>query len=254
MKLSKWLHMVFLSGLVLVAASARADDTDLFNQPPGAAMPAPNILFILDNSANWSANNQAWGTNGENVKQGDAELAALTTFANSITKRANIGLMMFTGSRNKGGYVRYGIRPMAPTATATSAEAANKTAFTNILAGSSVNDDSASTNSRVIPNAYYETWQYLKGATSWADMDRKADYAGNTGYTPAGQSLTTGFAYQGSVTGASYNSPLGVDCAKTYIIYIHNNKTDLTAPSPADPSAPPPNGYTSQPDLQSAWA
>ena len=43
-----------------VAGLARAEDIDLFTSGPPNAANAPNILIVLDNSANWSANNQGW--------------------------------------------------------------------------------------------------------------------------------------------------------------------------------------------------
>ena len=40
--------------LAAVTHVARADDIDAYSNPPGAGG-RPNVLFILDNSANWSA-------------------------------------------------------------------------------------------------------------------------------------------------------------------------------------------------------
>ncbi|WP_332774569.1 pilus assembly protein [Polaromonas sp.] len=250
MKLSKWLHMVFLSGLVLVAALARADDTDLFNQPPGATMPAPNILFILDNTANWDRASQQWVGS---EKQGIAELKAIKNFVAGLTKPANVGLMMYTVQGHTGGYVRYGIRSMSV--------AANNTALQNIVASITVTDSAEKVNasSGNAANTFYETWRYLNGSSSWAGMDAKADYAGNTAsLTAANQGLTSGFAYQGASAGSLYNSPLGVDCAKTYIIFIGNNgpNASFAGPAATDPAVTTLSTYSypSTPDVQSAWA
>ena len=48
------------------------EDIDLFTTPAGGGT-APNILIILDNSANWSRNDQAWAIG----KQGESELRSL---------------------------------------------------------------------------------------------------------------------------------------------------------------------------------
>ena len=50
---------------------ALAEDIDLFTA--GSGGPAPNVLIVLDNSANWNRNDQAW----PDGKQGQSELNAL---------------------------------------------------------------------------------------------------------------------------------------------------------------------------------
>ena len=248
MKLSKFLHVVFVVVLQLVVVPSHADDTDLFNQPPGSSSPAPNIIFMLDNTANWSRASQQWAGS---PTAGDAEILAIKNFVAGLTQPANVGLMAFTTAGQTGGYVRYGVRDMT--------NAANNLALQNIVSGISVNSSSEKVNqsSGGIANTLYEAWLYLNGSASWAGMSGNADYAGNTGLTPAGKSLTGGFAYKGSSTNAAYNSPLGTNCAKTYIIFIGNNGP---AASPAPPASTDPSSatlstysYTSTPDVQSAW-
>ena len=248
MKLSKFLQTAFLTALVLGVLSSRADDTDLFNQPPGTSPPAPNILFILDNTANWSRASQKWVGSST---AGDAEILAIKNFVAGLTQPANVGLMEFTTTGQTGGYVRYGVRDMTI--------AANNTALQNIVSGISVNSPSEKVNqsSAGIANTLYEAWLYLNGSASWAGMDASADYSGNTGLTPAGKSLTGGFAYKGSSAKSAYNSPIGTNCAKTYIIFIGNNGPAASPASPAntDPSSTTLSSYsyTTTPDVQSAW-
>src|SRR5437868_12443680 len=101
------LKLVLLASLALVSITGRTDDTDLFNQPPGVKSPAPNILFILDNSANWSKASQKWVGS---ATQGQAELVAIKNFVAGLTQPANVGLMMFSlANKRDGGYLRYGI-------------------------------------------------------------------------------------------------------------------------------------------------
>ncbi len=241
--------LTMLSGLVTLA---HADDTDLFNQPPGSVTPAPNILFILDNTANWSKASQKWVGS---PTQGQAELKAIANFVAGITssKPANIGLMMLTTTGHDGGYMRFGIRSMV--------DATSNQAFQGIVNAIDVNAPAEKLNqsSGDYANALYESWLYLTAAQSWAGMDGNADYSGNTGLTAAGQGLTSGFAYQGRSTGSRYNTPINTDsCARTYIIFIGNNRNGVMppAPAPTDPAITTLNTYkySTLPDVQSAWA
>lgn len=97
----------------LFASGAHAEDTDLFaNVSPTSAASRPNILIVIDNSANWSAANQQWPGG---VKQGQSELRALRTLLAEVTDQVNIGLVMFTagsGSNPNGAYVRFHMRQM----------------------------------------------------------------------------------------------------------------------------------------------
>jgi len=53
------LRSVACAVLAVAASTAQADDIDIFASP-SADSTAPNMLFWLDNTSNWSANNQAW--------------------------------------------------------------------------------------------------------------------------------------------------------------------------------------------------
>src|SRR5688572_26682655 len=83
-------------------------DVDLFLVNPAASSARPNVLILLDNTANW---NQPFV----------AEKSALATFVNGLTENFNVGMMLFpeTGAPNDsldGGYVRFGVRQMTSTA------------------------------------------------------------------------------------------------------------------------------------------
>lgn len=249
MKTSKWKFLAVVGWLLLCAVQARADDTDLYNQPPGTNPPAPNILFILDNTANWSRASQKWVGSST---AGDAELLAIKNFVAGLTKPANVGLMMYTTTGHTGGYVRFGVRDMTSTV--------NNQAFQKLLAGVNVTSptDKVNQSSGGIANSFYEAWLYFKGTNSWAGMDGSADYAGNGGATGAGEGLTSNFAYASSSANALYNTPVGTNCAKNYIIFIGNNGP---AASPAVPLTSDPStstlssySYTVTPDVQSTWA
>ncbi len=135
MSLSRLLQILVFAALAVVSTASRADDTDIFNQPPGVAPQAPNIIFILDNTANWSKASQPWSGS---ATQGDAELLAIKNFVKGLTKPANVGLMMFDVSTKDGGYVRYGVRDMTV--------AANNTALQDIVSGINVNSPTEKVN------------------------------------------------------------------------------------------------------------
>jgi len=112
-------HLPILRSIMLATAlsvyscAGLAEDVDLFaSAAPSGAAGRPNILIVIDNSANWSRNDQAW----PGGKQGQAELNALRRLMDDPgIANVNIGLMMFTegsGSNFNGGYVRYHVRPM----------------------------------------------------------------------------------------------------------------------------------------------
>ena len=42
------------AGAALFQPPAAAEDIDLFTQPPSATSGTPNVLILLDNTANWS--------------------------------------------------------------------------------------------------------------------------------------------------------------------------------------------------------
>lgn len=230
---------------LMSSSVSNADDTEIFNQPPGSTV-APNIIFVLDNTSNWTNASQKWPGS---PTAGDAELLAIKKFVAGLTKPANVGLIEYTTTGKTGGYVRYGVRNMTVSA--------NNIAFQNIVSNIDVNApaEKVNQNSGSIANTFYETLLYLKGAERYAGVDAKADHKFNTGLTAAGQGLDDNFAY--SDDKSKYNSPLGTNCAKTYIIFIGNNGP---AASPNVPSFTEPSsqilrqyGYSSI-DPQSAWA
>ena len=105
---------VALAAAACLAQPAMAEDLDLFTSPaPTSTADAPNILIILDNSANWARNDQGWPLG----KQGESELKALAALMAdpNIGTNVNLGLMMFgSGAPADGGYVRFHIRSLTP--------------------------------------------------------------------------------------------------------------------------------------------
>src|SRR5258708_32034288 len=100
---------------------ANAEDIDLFVNAATSTETNPNILILLDNSANWNSNAQHWPTpSGETgiFKQGQSELRAIKKILGELdgaNPKVNLGLLMFHSGSPDGGFLRYAIRPMDQT-------------------------------------------------------------------------------------------------------------------------------------------
>src|SRR5438093_1612796 len=103
------------AGLIGLPAQTSAEDIDIFSINPSISSLRPNVLIILDTSANWSSTDSVGGGKKyENVR------SALSTTINGLSDQFNVGLMVFgeTGGSNdgvNGGVVRAGIRQMTTT-------------------------------------------------------------------------------------------------------------------------------------------
>ncbi len=110
MNFSRLKKLLLALGLMAVCAASFAvfdpvnDDTDLFRNNPNIPAQRPNVLIIIDNTANW---NSAFAN----------EKAALISVVNGLDSSFNVGLMYFTGSggATDGAAVRFGVRQMTPT-------------------------------------------------------------------------------------------------------------------------------------------
>jgi len=238
--------LALMASLAASAHFAGAEDIDLF---VGAATTTtamrPNVLVIIDNSANWSSASQHW-VGG--VKQGESELRALRTVAGELTDRVNMGLMLFTegtgtsGPGGPGGYVRFAVRQMTST---------NKTALQELIGDSTCaagnnslngtpncifrNFDTATEKVGTAKTNYsatlFEAFKYFGGFTDPAHA--KTDTAG----TPVDVSHFGALRYAGdpdpksdpaafdpSSQRVSYSTPVtsANSCAKNYIIFIGN--------------------------------
>lgn len=227
-----------------------AEDIDLFVGATPTTTDAPNVLIIVDNTANW---NTAF-TN---------EMAALKTVFDALPlSKFRIGVMMFTetgsgNSGNDGAYVRAAVRLM---------DATNRPKYSALI--SSIDQTADKSNGGKAAKAMEEAYLYFSGGTPHAGNNKaKTDYTGNTSGTAAS---TATYALSGnalsSKTSTSYNSPV-VDpgCAKNYIIYISNgaaqdNTSDLTQATNAltaaggSSTAIPLNPSGSQDNVADEWA
>ncbi|MES2979930.1 MAG: PilC/PilY family type IV pilus protein [Pseudomonadota bacterium] len=219
------LYVFMLMGLAASPARAQfSSDIDIYGGP-SALNDAPNVLIIVDNTANWSS---AF-TN---------EIAALVSTVNSLpTNRFRVGLMMFTESGgtnigNDGGYVRSAIRLLN-----TESGIDYQTKFKALLNSLDVNNDKSSGGKAGITMA--EAYYYFSGKAPYSGGDKtKADYTSNVaGGTTAANAI---YALPGnaltSKTATTYVSPVSSVCQRNYIIYISNgavqdNNSDTTTAS-----------------------
>lgn len=197
---------LLLTILLTFTFSATAEDIDLFVGATPSTTNVPNVLIVLDNTANW---NSAF-TN---------EMAALSSVVAGLpADKFRVGLMTFTetgggNSGNAGGYVRAAIRLM---------NSANKTIYQNLVNGLDVNADKS--NGGKFGASMEEVYLYFSGGVPYAGNNKdKADYAGNTSGTAASNAVyaLTNNALP-SKAGSPYVTPVVASCAKNYIIYISN--------------------------------
>ncbi len=197
------LVIVFLSFAVNVVA----EDIDLFTGvAPPVAGDEPNVLIVLDNTANW---NTAFVN----------EIAALIAVFNGLeTDKFRVGLMMFseTGAGNgnpAGGYVRSAVRLMDTT---------NKTLYQDLFNSLDKNADKSNNGKLGITMA--EAYYYFSGENAYAGHNKeKRDYTGNSSGTAADNAVyaLAGNAFD-SASEDEYESPVNSGCQKNFIIYISN--------------------------------
>jgi type IV pilus assembly protein PilY1 len=211
--------LALASSIVLAVGGSRAEDIDLFVQPPGVSVGLPNVLIILDNTGNWSTpfNN---------------EIAALSSTLSGLavnddgSAKFRLGLMMFseTGNPNvsppDGGYIRVAIRDLTEE---------NKTNWVNLV--NSFNSITDRSNAGKGAMAMAEAYQYYSGLAPFSGSSKaKTDFPKPTGssYRPLNTAATLAFHDQPgnaltAFNGNTYTSPLvSGSCGGNYIIYISN--------------------------------
>ncbi|WP_296696389.1 hypothetical protein, partial [Thiocapsa sp. UBA6158] len=96
---------------LLTSLASHAEDIDIFVGGTGTETGLPTILFVLDNTTNWSAQDQQW-ENG--ITQGQAEVRAIRNALSGLTDKVNVGLIMYATqpqqSTTDSGYVRHAVK------------------------------------------------------------------------------------------------------------------------------------------------
>ncbi|MET3440390.1 type IV pilus assembly protein PilY1 [Variovorax paradoxus] len=208
-----WAAALLMFGLT----AAQAEDIDLFVGYNQTVTDAPNVLFVLDNTANW---NQPF----------TAEINALASAFESLpTGKFKVGVMMFseTGGGNSnidGAYLRAGVRLM---------DDANREKYGALIRSLGKLEDKS--NGGKAGKMMAEVYRYLaSGAPMGGNNKAKADYAGNVFGTAASKAI---YALPGNPLSAinsnTYIGPNTTNCIGTYVIYISNgaaqdNNSDTT--------------------------
>ncbi|MDH4873341.1 pilus assembly protein PilY [Pseudomonas sp. BN515] len=230
-----------MAALLMLPMAVAAEDIDLFvGVTPTQAADNPNVIILIDNTTNWSAQNQGWPSG---ATQGRYELDAIKTVVNSLAPanedaKINLGLMFLTqgqGNRsNSGGYVRSAVKPMT---------VANRAALSTLLDGINVNDNSETVPASVgYDQAMFEVFKYFGGYTSVAksSLDQAggtldATHFGAIRYSGNPDAKTDRFAFSDQTTKNNYIpviSGSSTSCSgRNYLIVIGNGW-----PSPAEKS------------------
>lgn len=181
---------------VLFSGAVRADDTDIYSGGRLVTGSTPNVLFLVDNTANW---NLAF------TDEKAALVKVLTEIATpdaSGAARFRMGLMLFTetgepNSNIDGSYVRYHMRDM---------DLANSGNLAGIVGNLDITADKS--NNGKLGLTMSETFRYLSGQTAVSGNNKvKADPAAFT---------------SDSIAGPTYRSPVLEACFKNFVIYISN--------------------------------
>jgi type IV pilus assembly protein PilY1 len=209
-----------------------AADTDLFlGNVPAPTTSAPNVLFIIDNTGNWTA-------------PFDEEQDALQAVFKGIADRVrdetdnlsmNVGLMFFaeSGGANdgvgSGGYVRAAIRPMGEEYDDENLYA---DLYSKLIGELHERDDKGNAGAGGLAMA--EAYHYFAGLAPYAGNQKsKTDYTGNEFINSNGSCCEEShptWSLPGNALDAfgstSYNSPIAPgSCGKNYIIWISNGAT-----------------------------
>ncbi len=223
------LHGLLLACVFLLAQTARSEDIDIFASAltsSASIASRPNVIIMLDNTSNWSGNNQQFPAanvefNGNTYPagvMGEFELAAIQTALETVESSGpfNISLMSFTtrGTANEnGGLTRFDLRYYQGDATEYDGASTVKQGLENILetAFTEVRSPDEKRNSNTeFGYLAYDVYNYLSGGNqSWNGAGTLASLADDEAY----DSLYDLF-----------ESPLDEDavCAETYLIWVGN--------------------------------
>ena len=210
----KTLGFLTLAAGLIFAQTAHAQyssDIDIYASNSGSS-DLPNVLFVLDNSANWNANNGQSNcyykengvltTTGPSTqgKKSSIEQCALYNVIDALPTGPggaalfNIGFMVFNETN-----VSTGARPIK---AFTSLTAAGKTALKTLIKGL---DNSQSPSPTSFALAMHEAYLYYAGAVP---------FAGKRAGTPPYDSA--------AFLNSNYASPSAASCGRNYVIIIAN--------------------------------
>ena len=220
---NKWLTACLITA-GLFNAVAQAEDIDIFTGSiePDEEQGKPNVIFVLDNTSNWSRQAQQWP---EDVQQGQSEVRAIKETLAPFAGRLNVGLVEYiTGGASadrNAAYVRYDLQLYEDE----TAGGGSKAQFDAIM-DKIFNDITSDEEKRDASNPYGDlTWDFH-------------NYLSGSNHSNSGAGTTAPLADEAAYTTqySVFDSPLvdasGV-CADTYLIFIGNNAQGAVAPDDA---------------------
>jgi type IV pilus assembly protein PilY1 len=250
--------------LGLQAAPALAEDIDIYTFG-GAQAGAPNVLFLLDNSANWSNQSQAWNRSdvlakcggdarcqryveevfgtASNLTQGQVEVRALklvtrelicadTTTALSV----NIGLMLLSADKGNidgtdnswtGGWLLHAVSDRS---RCSSLLAALDRIDANITAPAYKSSQDASYG-----GALFDVFKYFGGNEG---PSGRSEPRGITGYGPNRYTGAYNLEDAAAFTDAgkrTYRSPVTETCGRNFLVVVGNTFPKLEAEDRSSP-------------------
>jgi Tfp pilus tip-associated adhesin PilY1 len=189
--------------LALATSAASAEDIDIFSSNTNIPAGAPNVLLIIDNSANWNT-------------RFTAEKAAVATIVSSLKTQFNLGLMLAHAPPDHGSYVRFAIQPMTDSS-------GNPTAARDCLLKMVGAGTTCASSNPAYTDLDGTADRSDAGYGSLAMAEAYAYFAGLDAYRGANAPLGDPLAFvSGTRAGPQYKAPGGGACEKNYIIYISN--------------------------------
>jgi len=226
MKTIKARNVLLTCMLATAASAAFAEDIDIYSQNTSISPGAPNVLLVMDNTANWS---QSFASSTKFA----AEKIALAQVVTALKTQFNLGLMMFTetGSPNTntdGGYVRFAIQPM----TDSNGHATNARFCLLQMIGGPVVDENGAPGTCVSDGLSITSYTNLdinndksNGGKGGVTMGEAYDYfAGANAYAGNNKVKADPRAFTSqTIAGPQYQSPVDTgSCQKNFIIVLNN--------------------------------
>lgn len=250
--------ITLLAGFVASGIPAMAEDIDIFTTPTAATGTVANVLIVLDNTSNWSANNQGWPGG---ITQGQAEVKAIGEVIKKLKSNVSVGLMvMTTVSGNPGGMMVFGVNPM------TADNISNWNSWLDARYGAITNPAWKAPSNANYGAAMFDAFKYFGGYTSpaHANDDVAGAPADRTHFGPEHYATIPNAQVDPKAYTSDYKnyvSPITNPCAKNYVVFIGNgfpNADDKTLlPNVAGDTRPIlPNGMDGGSSIYTAdeWA
>lgn len=189
---------------LMFAGAGSAADIDIYAAAGGAT--APNVVFLLDNTSNWSSNKQAWSkasvdskcnalanatqksvclgystqifSGKSSLTQGEVQLRALKLVLNELVcsgassaLKVNIGLSLMgqqsVASNGHGvGLINFAVQPLAGTASTSGSSCRAIIQTLDTMDASIQNPEYKAPSSANYGAAYYEIFKYFGGHTN----------------------------------------------------------------------------------------